>query len=57
MNVFLTVMMYVLWTAALIGLLGITFTNFQYPDLDVIVAVLWIFALINTFFTLKKEKN
>ena len=56
MNRILTIMMYLLWTFTLLGILIITFTNFQYIDLNVIVAVLLFFTLINSFFSLNKPK-
>ena len=56
MNKILTTIMYVLWTATLLGILIITFTNFQYLDLNVFVGVLFFFAVINSFFSLNKAK-
>ena len=55
MEKFLGAMMYVLWAFSLIGILMITFSNFQYTDLNVIVGILFFFALLNTFFTLNKK--
>ncbi len=53
----LTAIMYVLWTFSLIGILVITFTNFQYLDLNVIVTVLFLFTLINTAFTINSKPS
>lgn len=55
MDKLLTGTMYFLWTLSLIGILIITFTNFQYSDLNAIVAFLFFLAILNTFFTLKKR--
>jgi len=55
MEKFLRVMMYVLWTFSLAGILVITFNNFQYMDLNIIVGILFFFTLLNTFFTLNKK--
>jgi len=54
MDKFFTIIMYVLWMATLFGLVIITFTNFQYIDLNVIVCVLTIFTGINTIITIKR---
>lgn len=50
MRKFLGILVYILWTAAIICLLATTFTNFQYEDLNMLAAVLLIFALANSFF-------
>ena len=55
MNKFVTFVMYILWTISLVGILTITFTNFQHMDLNIIVGVLFFFTLLNTFFTVKKK--
>jgi len=55
MNKFIAVMMYVLWILTLIGILVVTFTSFQYPDLNIVVLLLTIFALANTYFSLKHK--
>ena len=47
--------MYVMWAVSLIGVLLITFQNFEYEDLNMIVGVIFFFTLVNTFFTLKKK--
>jgi len=54
MDKFFTLIMYVLWMATLVGLVIITFTNFQYIDLNVIVCVLAIFTGVNTIITIKR---
>ncbi len=46
--------MYFLWTLSLIGVLVITFTTFQYPDLNFIVSVFFFFTILNTFFRTQK---
>ena len=56
MNKLILVMMYVLWAVSLIGILIITFQNFEYSDLNLIVGVIFVFTLINTFFTIKEKK-
>ena len=48
--------MYIFWIASLIGILIVTFTNFQYLDLNVIVGVLFIFTLVNTYFIIKEKR-
>ncbi len=55
MDKFFTIVMYILWVASLIGILTITFANFQYSDLNLIVGILFVLTLINTFFTVKKK--
>ena len=55
MNQLFTIIMYILWIISLIGLLVITFTNFQYLDLNVIVVILFALTLINSFFTLRRK--
>ena len=56
MNKIFTVIMYLLWSLSLIGILIITFTNFQYVDLNTIVLVLFAITLLNTFFEIKKRR-
>ena len=53
LNVFFTFILFVLWIVSLLGLLVITFTNFKYPDLNIIVAVFFFFAILNSFFKVK----
>jgi hypothetical protein len=55
MNKFIAIFMYIMWTLSLIGILVVTFTNFQYVDLNVIVGVLLFFTLINTFFSVNRR--
>ena len=55
MSKLVTVIMYVLWAVSLIGLLMITFTNFQYPDLDALVIIVFFFTALNTAITVKKK--
>jgi len=56
MGKFIIITMYVLWAVSLIGVLVATFTNFKYSDVNIIVGVLFIFTLANTFFTIKEKK-
>jgi len=56
MGTLMTVIMYVLWSLSIIGILVITFANFQYPDLNTIVGVLFAFTLANTYLTLKSKR-
>ncbi len=53
MNAFITIVMYLLWGASLLGILVATFTKFQYADINMIVLVLLMFTLINSLFTRK----
>ena len=55
MNKFLTVVMYIFWIASLIGILVITFTGFQYMDLNMMVGILLLFTILNTFFTVYQK--
>ena len=52
-----TIIMYALWTCTLLGVLVVTFTNFQYVDLNVIVGTLFFFSVINSFFSLNRAKR
>ena len=56
MNIFVTIVMYLLWIAAIIAILATTFQNFQYEDLNMIALFLFAFAIINSFFTVTKRK-
>jgi len=49
--------MYILWIATIIFVLATTFTDFKYEDLNMIAAVLFVFALINSIliFAIKKK--
>ncbi len=51
----ITAIMYILWCMSLIGLLVITFTSFRYEDLNLIVVILVLFTILNTFLVLKKR--
>lgn len=48
--------MYILWIVTIIAVLGTTFTNFQYEDLNILAGVLLFFALINTLFMIFTKK-
>lgn len=48
------VMMYILWVLTIIAILATTFKRFEYEDLNAIAAVLFVFAVINSFFAVKK---
>ena len=50
-----TVILYILWTISLIGILVVTFTNFQYEDLNTLIGVILFFTLLNTFFYIKTK--
>ena len=56
MERFFTAVLYILWTLTLVGILMVTFTNFQYSDLNVAVVFLAVFTLINTYFSLKQKR-
>ena len=56
MNIFFTVVMYAMWTISLIGLLVITFTNFEYADLNTIVIILFLLTVANSFFTTHRKQ-
>jgi len=49
-------LLYVLWVLSLAGILVITFTNFQYEDLNTIVAILFFFTALNTFFVFSTRR-
>lgn len=57
MDKFFTMVMYVLWMATLCGIVIITFTNFQYADLNTIVCLLFVFTVFNTVITVKKGQG
>lgn len=57
MEKFLIVVMYMLWVASLIGILVITFSGFQYMDLNLFVGILFLFTVINTFLTLQRQST
>ena len=52
----ITIGVYVMWTLFILGVLIITFTNFQYPDLNFFVSVAFFFTILNTFFRTQKIK-
>ena len=56
MNIFLTVVMYLLWIATIVTILATTFTNFQYEDLNMLALFLLSFAIINSFFSVTRRK-
>jgi hypothetical protein len=56
MEKFVALILYILWTLTLIGVLIITFTSFQYLDLNIIVIFLALFTLINTYFSLRQKR-
>ncbi len=47
--------LYALWISAIIFILSATFTNFQYEDLNALAGVFLVFAIINSFFIVKKK--
>ncbi|HOW35265.1 MAG TPA: hypothetical protein PL155_02465 [Candidatus Omnitrophota bacterium] len=55
MDIFFTVVMYVMWAVSLAGILIITFSNFQYLDLNIIVGVFFLLTLVNTLFRIGKK--
>ena len=55
MSKLVTVIMYILWTVSLVGLLVITFTNFQYPDLNALVIIVLFFTALNTAMAVNKK--
>ena len=57
MDIVFTIIMYILWILSIIGLLVITFSKFQFVDLNVIVGVLVFFTLVNSFLTITRGKS
>ena len=55
MDIFFTVVLGFLWLIFAVGLVVVTFTNFEHIDLNVLVLIVFFFAAINTF--LKVNKN
>ena len=49
--------MYALWSLTIIAILASTFTGFEYLDLNVIAVALFLFALLNTYFTMAQMKK
>ncbi len=56
MGKFVTIMLYFLWTLALVGILVVTFTSFQFMDINIIVLIVVIFTLLNTYFSFKQKR-
>ena len=56
MTLFITIMMYVLWIVSISGIVTLVFTGFQYMDLNIIVFVLVLFTVINSFLDVHKRK-
>ena len=56
MNVIYTIIMYLLWTLSIGGILLITFTNFQFFDLNILVGVILAFTVLNSFMMIKRKK-
>lgn len=48
-------MMYILWVASIIAILVATFTSFEYEDINLIATVLFIFAVVNSFFLVARN--
>lgn len=57
MDRFMIFVMYALWTLTLIGILIITFTRFQFIDLNVFVGILALVTIINSYFAIKKNQR
>ena len=57
MNKLITITMYILWTLTIVFILATTFTNFQYEDLNLITCLLFVFALLNSFFVVTQNKK
>ena len=55
MNKFFLIVLYILWAVSLAGIFGTIFTNFQYSDLNLLVGIIFIFTLVNTFFRIKEK--
>ena len=56
MDRFFSIVMYLLWIAAIIAVLCATFTNFQYEDVNLLAGILLIFSMINSIFAVVKKK-
>ena len=56
MDKLVTLVMYILWTLTLIGVLVITFTRFEYTDLNVIVGALFVLTIVNSYLVVKERK-
>ncbi|MCK5580563.1 MAG: hypothetical protein KAJ18_04740 [Candidatus Omnitrophica bacterium] len=57
MGTFISIMMYVLWTATIVAVLAATFTNFRYEDLNLIAFVLAVFVSLNSFLIITRKKQ
>ena len=57
MNRLFSLIMYVLWIATIIIVLAATFTNFKYEDLNVLAIVLFVFAVLNSIFSMPRKKQ
>lgn len=53
----MNILMYVLWISAIIAILLTTFTSFKYEDLNLLAIILFVFALINSFLVVSKNKD
>jgi len=53
----ISIVMYILWTFTIIAILAATFTNYQYPDLNLMAGVLLAFAVINSLFAASQGKK
>lgn len=55
MDKFFTIVMYMMWAVSLAGILVVTFSNFQYLDLNIIVGVFFLLTLVNTLFRIGRN--
>ena len=55
MDKVMQIIMYVLWTIAIIVVVSTTLTDFKYEDLNVLSLVFFAFAILNTFFVIVKK--
>ncbi len=56
MERFLSIVMYVLWTATIVAILSATFTNFQYEDLNILAGIFLFFSILNSIFAVIRKK-
>ena len=56
MDKMVTMVMYILWTLTLIGVLAVTFTKFEYTDLNFIVGALFVLTIVNSYLVIKERK-
>lgn len=54
MEIFFRIGLVLLWVLALGGCVSLILTRFEYDDLNILVFVLVIFAVLNTFLLKKK---